>query len=415
MEVLSMLTRRQFLGSGAGVSALTLGGALPGLFARAADDAVKADRGDRVLVVVELAGGNDGLNTVIPFEDDLYHKARPTLHVAKEQVQKLAGPVGLHPSMEAAARLFQEGKLAVVQGVGYPEPDRSHFRSMEIWHTASTGQRPPSAGWLGRTLDASFKEGADDSLTGLALTDSLPQAFLADKLTVPVVRQIENFGTGVGDTPDADPPRAKLLRKLSTGPTVKGEPIPFLRRQAEAAYRTAARLREAAAKYQSDVEYPGDLGAQLRRAAQVIAANLGVRLVWVSQGGYDTHSKQGPTHQALLGELSGALAAFQKDLEKQKAADRVLVMTFSEFGRRVDENGSQGTDHGAASCLFLCGSKVKGGLAGTYPSLAKLGEGDLVHTVDFRAVYATVLEKWLGCDAEKLLGEKFKGMELLKL
>jgi uncharacterized protein (DUF1501 family) len=408
-----MHTRRQFLGRGAGLSAVALGGALPGLFARAADEAAKADRTDRALVVVELAGGNDGLNTVIPFEDDLYHKARPALHVAKEQVQKLTDQIGLHPSMEAAARLFKDGRLAVVQGVGYPEPDRSHFRSMEIWQTGSTAKRAPSTGWLGRVLDTGYKEG-DESIPTLALTDSLPQALTADRLSVPVVRQIENFGTGVGDTPDADPPRAKLLRKLSTGPTVKGEPIPFLRAQAETAYRTAATLREAAAKYQSDVEYPGDLGAQLRRAGQVIAANLGARVLWVSQGGYDTHSKQAPAHQALLGELSGALAAFQKDLVKLKLADRVLVMTFSEFGRRVEENASQGTDHGAASCLFLCGAKVKGGLAGTYPSLAKLGEGDLVHTVDFRAVYATVLEKWLGCDAEKVLGEKFKGLDLLE-
>jgi uncharacterized protein (DUF1501 family) len=409
-----MLTRRQFLGTGAGLPALTLGGAVPALFARAAEDTARADRNDRVLVVVELAGGNDGLNTVIPFEDDRYHKARPTLHVAKDQVRKLTDQLGLHPSMEAAARLFNDGKLAVVQGVGYPEPDRSHFRSMEIWHTASTAPRPPSAGWLGRVLDAGHKDGDDDGLAGLALADSLPQALLADKLSVPVVKQIENFNTGLADTPDADPPRARLLRSLSTGPTVKGEPIAFLRRQAETAYRTAAKLRDAAANYQSGVEYPGDLGAQLRRAAQVIAANLGVRLLWVSQANYDTHSKQAPVHQALLGELSGALAAFQKDLEQHKAADRVLVLTFSEFGRRVDENASQGTDHGAASCLFLCGSKVKGGLAGTYPSLEKLGEGDLIHTVDFRAVYATILEKWLGCDAGKLLGEKFKTMDLLK-
>ncbi len=229
-----------------------------------------------------------------------------------------------------------------------------------------------------------------------------------------MVKQVENFGTAVADTPDADPPRARLLRKLSTGPTVKGEPIPFLRGQAETAYRTAAKLRDAASKYRSDVDYPGDLGAQLRRAAQVIAGGLGVRLLWVSQGGYDTHSKQGPAHQALLGELSGALAAFQKDMEKQKLADRVLVMTFSEFGRRVDENGSQGTDHGAASCMLLCGAKVKGGLAGTYPSLEKLGEGDLIHTVDFRAVYATVLGQWLGRDPDEVLGEKFKPVELLR-
>jgi uncharacterized protein (DUF1501 family) len=321
--------------------------------------------------------------------------------------------MGLHPNMAPAAELFKAGKLAVVQGVGYPEPDRSHFRSMEIWHTASTAKRAPDTGWLGRALDAGFKED-DESIPGQALTDGLPQALLADKLSVPVVKAIENFDAGVGDSPEADPPRAKLIRKLTTGPTVKGEPIPFLRRQAETAYRTAAKLRDAAAKYESRVEYAGDLGAQLKRAAQVILANLGVRVVWVSQGGYDTHSKQGPAHQALLGELAAALAAFQTDMEKHKAADRVLVLTFSEFGRRVDENASQGTDHGAASCLFLCGSQVKGGLVGTYPSLEKLGEGDLVHTVDFRAVYATILDKWFGCDAAKLLGGKFKALQLLK-
>ncbi|HEX5270624.1 MAG TPA: hypothetical protein VFW33_09070, partial [Gemmataceae bacterium] len=246
-----MLTRRQLLGGG--LPAVALGGALPGLFARAADAAAKAASNDRVLVVIELAGGNDGLNTVIPYEDDLYHKARPALHVAKEQVHKLTDRLGLHPSMEAAARLFKDGRLAVVQGVGYPEPDRSHSRSMEIWHTASTAKRPPSAGWLGRALDWEFKDG-DESLTALALTDSLPRALLADKVSVPVVKQTENFGTDVADTPDADPPRARLLRKLSTGPTVKGEPIPFLRARAETAYRAAAKLHDAAGKYRSGVE-----------------------------------------------------------------------------------------------------------------------------------------------------------------
>jgi uncharacterized protein (DUF1501 family) len=180
------------------------------------------------------------------------------------------------------------------------------------------------------------------------------------------------------------------------------------------AYNTAAKLRQAAENYKSDVEYPGGLGDQLKRAAQVISAGLPVRVLWVSQGGYDTHSKQAPAHEALLGELSAALAAFQKDMAKQGSADRVLTLTFSEFGRRVDENASGGTDHGAASCLFLTGSKLKGGLTGTYPSLEKLGEGDLMHMVDFRSVYATILHKWLECDAEKLLGGKFAGLELFK-
>jgi uncharacterized protein (DUF1501 family) len=404
-----MLTRRQFLTRGtAGLSFLSLSGSLPALFADAAEAAAKQDRNDHVLVVVELAGGNDGLNTVIPFEDPLYAKHRPTLAIPKDKVVKLSDHVGLHPALDPLGKLFKAGKLSVVQGVGYPDPDRSHFRSMEIWHTASTAATPPSTGWLGRVLDHEYRPGDDDKVRGLGLADALPQAFQAEKVSVPVVQQLETF-----TAPEEGTPRQKLLRRLSTAPGGKGEPVGFLRRQAATLYRTADQLRAAAEKYRSEAEYNGNFGEQLRKCAQLITADLGVRLLFVSQGSYDTHNQQANAHQTLLTELAASLASFQQDLEKQKCADRVVVMTFSEFGRRVDENASQGTDHGAASCLFLSGTKVKGGLAGSYPSLAKLGEGDLIHTVDFRSVYATVLEKWLGCPSEKLLGAKFPLLDVL--
>jgi uncharacterized protein (DUF1501 family) len=404
-----MLTRRQFLARGAaGVSFLSLGGAAPGLFARAAEEAAKADRNDHVLVVVELAGGNDGLNTVIPFEDPVYYKVRPTLAVPRDKVVRLNDHVGLHPALEPAGKLFREGRLAVVQGVGYPDPDRSHFRSMEIWHTASTAPLPPTTGWLGRVLDQEYRPGDDDKLRGLGLADALPQAFQADKVSVPVVQQVETFSA-----PEEGTPRERLLRRLSTAPAGKGQPVAFLRRQAATLYRTADQLRAAADRYHSDAAYAGNLGEQFRRAAQLIAADIGVRLLFVSQAGYDTHNGQANAQPGLLTELAANLAAFQDDMQKQKCADRVLVMTFSEFGRRVDENASQGTDHGAASCLFLSGAKVKGGLAGSYPSLEKLGEGDLIHTVDFRSVYAALLEKWLGCPSEKLLGAKFPPLDVV--
>jgi uncharacterized protein (DUF1501 family) len=404
-----MLTRRQFLARGAaGVSFLSLGGPVPGLFARAAEAAARADRNDHVLVVVELAGGNDGLNTVIPFEDPRYYKVRPTLAVPRDKVVKLTDHVGLHPALEPAGKLFKEGRLAVVQGVGYPEPDRSHFRSMEIWHTASTAALPPGTGWLGRVLDYEYRPGDDETLRGLGLADALPQAFQAEKVAVPVVQQVETFSA-----PEEGTPKQRLLRRLSTAPGSKGQPVDFLRRQAATLYRTADRLRAAADRYRSDAAYTGGLGDQFRRAAQLISADIRVRLLFVSQGGYDTHNRQADAHQALLTELAANLAAFQDDMHKQKCADRVLVMTFSEFGRRVDENASAGTDHGAASCLFLSGAKVKGGLAGSYPSLEKLGEGDLIHTVDFRSVYATLLDWWLGCPSEKLLGGKFPPLELV--
>jgi uncharacterized protein (DUF1501 family) len=405
-----MISRRQFLaGSAAGVSFVSLGGLMPDFFAHAADAAVKADASDRVLVVVELAGGNDGLNTVIPFDNDLYYKNRPTLGIPKENVVKLGDHVGLHPALAPAGELFKAGKLAVVQGVGYPEPDRSHFRSMEIWHTASTAKTPPTTGWLGRVLDQQYVEGDEEKLRGLALGGSVPQAFQSDKLAVPLVQQVDALAADPGQ----ETARYKLLRKLTTEPATKNGPVGFMRKQATAFYRAADRLREAAGKYKSDVQYQGALGDQFRRAAQIITADLGVRLLFLSQGSYDTHNQQANVHQALFTELAQGLTAFQQDLEGLKAADRVLVMTFSEFGRRVDENASQGTDHGAASCLFLSGSKVKGGLAGKYPSLEKLGDGDLVHTVDFRSVYAAVLDRWLGCPSEKLLGAKFPALDVV--
>jgi uncharacterized protein (DUF1501 family) len=403
-----MLSRRQFLGRSAGVSFVTLSGVMPELFVRAADAAKKADDNDHVLVVVELGGGNDGLNTLIPFENPLYYKNRPSLAVPKPQVIKLSDQVGLHPAMAAAGDMFKAGKLAVVQGVGYPRPDRSHFRSMEIWHTASPSGPAPRTGWLGRVLDHEFKS-EDEKLHGLALTDMLPQAFFAAKLTVPVAAQVERFG----DLSD-EGPQQKLLRRLSSSASGPGDAAAFMSRQAAMTYRAAESLRQSAAKYKSSVEYPGDLGAELRRAAQVITADLGVRLLFVSQGGHDSHSGQNATQPKLLGELAESLAAFQKDLENHGAADRVMVMTFSEFGRRLRENASQGTDHGAASCMFLTGTRVKGALAGSYPSLERLDDGDLIHTVDFRSVYATILERWLGCPAEKLLGRKFPLLDVVR-
>jgi uncharacterized protein (DUF1501 family) len=409
-----MLTRRRFLGSGvgagAGITFVSLGGTVPALFAQAAAESARADQTDHVLVAVELTGGNDGLNTLIPFDDARYYRNRRTLGIPKPEVLKLSDQVGLHPKMTAMAELFKAGRVAIVQGAGYPEPDRSHFRSMEIWHTASVDKAPMTSGWLGRYLDATSPGGVTQSLPGLALTTVLPQAFQAETAVVPVISQIDVFRDEEGETAA----EAKLRRKLSTASASAGGPVAFLRHQAAATYRTADLLKEAASKYKSSVQYPaGDLGDQLRRAAQIINANLGARVLFTSQDGYDTHADQGNAHGELLGTLSEALAAFDKDLATLGFADRVVVMVFSEFGRRVDENASRGTDHGAASCMFLMGSKVKGGLVGQYPSLGQLGDGDLIFSTDFRSVYATLLEHWLGCRMEKVLGQKYPTLDLL--
>ncbi len=404
-------TRRTFLGSGvSGLSFVSLQGTMPGLFAKAAEASRVADSNDHVLVVLELAGGNDGLNTVVPFQDPLYYKNRRRLGLAKNSVLHLSDQVGLNPAMTPMAELFKVGELAIVQGVGYPKPDRSHFRSMEIWHTASTEAISLTTGWLGRSLDDPESIGDDLPVRGMSLTGSMPQVLQADHQVFPVVGQLDSFNQGE----EAGSENGKLRRRLTTGPAAAG-PLGYLRRQSEAVYKMADRLKLATEKYKGGVEYPeGPLGDQLRRAAQIISGRIGVRVLFASQDGYDTHANQLETHGKLLADLSNALAAFRKDLAAQGVADQVLVMAFSEFGRRVDENASAGTDHGAASNLFLLGSKVRGGLVGKYPSLAELGEGDLVYNTDFRSVYATLLDRWLGCPSEKTLGQAFPMLDLIK-
>jgi uncharacterized protein (DUF1501 family) len=401
--------RREFLGI-AGLSFVSLTGFAPRLFAQVAEESAAAAQSDHVLVVVELSGGNDGLNTVIPFENDLYYKNRRTLGIPKANIHKLAEGLGLHPAMESLAELYKEGRVAIVQGAGYPEPDRSHFRSMEIWQTASTEKLAPSVGWLGRFVDNLPQKPDDAALPGLAFTGSLPQACQAEKTVFPVVGELDAFAGAEQPEQTA----IALRRKLTTTSGKSKGSVQFLRRQSAVVYRTVDKLKGAAEKYKSTIEYPGSaLGGQLKHAAQILAGDLGVRVMYVSQDGYDTHSGQAEAHTGLLGDLSTSLAAFDKDLRALGLADKVAVVVFSEFGRRVDENASAGTDHGAASCLFVAGAKIKGGLYGEYPRLDKLGEGDLLFNTDFRSVYATLLEKWLGCPAAKVLGNEFPIMNFV--
>ena len=406
-------TRREFLGV-AGLSFVSLGAFAPRLFAQAAQESAAAAKNDRVLVVVELSGGNDGLNTLIPFENDLYYKNRRVLGIPKANVHKLAEGIGLHPSLEPLAELYKEGRLSVVQGVGYPEPDRSHFRSMEIWQTASIEKIAPLTGWLGRVVDQLPQQADAAALPGLAFTGSLPQACHSEKTVMPVIGELATFA-------NAEQPEQKeiaLRRKSSTASgktTGPGNgPVQFLRNQSAAVYRTVDKLKVASEKYKSTVEYPGSpLGGQLKHAAQILAGDLGVRVMYTSQDGYDTHSNQLEQHAGLLADLAASLAAFDKDLQNLGLADQVAVVVFSEFGRRVDENASSGTDHGAASCLFVAGAKVKGGLCGEYPRLNKLKEGDLIFNTDFRSVYATLLDKWLGCESKKILGSEFPALNFV--
>jgi uncharacterized protein (DUF1501 family) len=399
-------SRREFLRHGlGGVTLLASGLSMPGFLSRTARASALGPGGDRILVVVQLSGGNDGLNTVIPYADDLYHRARPTLRITPDRVLRLDDALGLHPDMTGFKRLFDRGLLNVVGGVGYPNPDRSHFRSMDIWHTASLRPEDSKDGWLGRAVG---RLGAGDAAGALHLDDAvLPLALVADGQAVPSIRGIDAFRLAEG--------AGEIEAAVCARRPGAMDDLLFVQRTAVSSCRSARRLEQVAAGDQAEVEYPPyGLASRLRQMAQLIGAEFGARIYYTSMGGFDTHAKQVLAHGPLLRELSESVAAFYDDLERRGLADRVLLMTFSEFGRRVKENGSQGTDHGAGAPMFLAGPGCRPGLGGVRPDLAALEDGDVRFGLDFRAVYASILDGWLGVDSAAVLGQRFAGVELIK-
>jgi uncharacterized protein (DUF1501 family) len=389
-----------------------------------------------ILVVLQMAGGNDGLNTVIPYADDAYHIARPRLRVATDQILKINNHLGLNPKLAGLKSLYDEGHVAIVQGVGYPNPNRSHFRSTEIWQTASDADRTQSEGWLGRYFD-SCCSGADPTV-GVAIGEETPQAFAAKNPTGITFSRPEQFRfqpsergkgelsaeevffrqlneSGAGDEGGTATSNAggsigaipgKARNDLST--------LDFLQRTALDAQLSSDKILAIARKYRSTVPYPpGQLAASLNIIARMIAGGLPTRVYYASQGGFDTHAGQLNTHDRLMGEFNGAIAAFVADLKQQGNFERVLLMTFSEFGRRVQENANGGTDHGAAAPMFVLGGAIKAGLFGKYPSLTDLDHGDLKFNTDFRSVYGTVLDRWLKAPSESVLGRKFPTLSIV--
>ncbi|MBM3947538.1 MAG: DUF1501 domain-containing protein, partial [SAR202 cluster bacterium] len=361
------------------------------------------------LVMVQLSGGNDGLNTLIPFADDRYYQARPNLAVSRTEVLKLTGAAGFHPQMGKLHHVFEHELLAVVQGVGYPNPNRSHFRSLEIWQTSET-ERVLTTGWLGRYVDAECR-GSDNPAPVVNFGDKQPLTLAAER---PRVITLENPALlkwqPRGEAAEAER-RAfgRINQSFGPGP----DNVSFLARVASGAQSFYGRLEEAMRRYRSAVVYPEFRFSQnLKLVAQMITAEFPTRIYYVELPGFDTHAAQSNRHAALLQELSEGLGSFLHDLHKQGHLQRTLVVTFSEFGRRVAENRSGGTDHGAGSMLFLAGGGVKGGFYGTAPDLEDLQSGDLKHQVDFRSVYATVLEQWLGAGSEPILGSRFPTLPL---
>jgi uncharacterized protein (DUF1501 family) len=400
-----MTNRRDFLK----VSSLVgLGATVPTFLARtalAAPDAAKPGAKDTILVVVQLTGGNDGLNTVIPYKDDLYVSYRPTIKVPADRVKKVNDSIGLHPSLDGLAALLEDKALSVVQAVGYPNPSQSHFRSMDIWHAASTAETL-TEGWVGRALKSmnapAFHVAGNNEAAPLALSGSPAR--------VPSITSIEDFQLKLADKAG----KAVIEGAAKAG----GKPglLDFVQKTALNTYASSQRLQEVGKNYEPKVPYPATgLANRLKLCAQLIDAGMGARVFYVSIDGFDTHANQGGpqgAHANLLAEVSGAITAFYKDLAARGHKDRLLVMTFSEFGRRAKENGSRGTDHGSGAPMFLVGGKVKPGPVGAHPSLKDLEMGNLKFGTDFRQVYAAILDQWLGVPSKDVIGGSFKPVEL---
>jgi len=399
-------TRREFLKTSAAAATLVAAaGSIPGFLtrsARAAFSPTPVD--DRVLVIVQLSGGNDGLNTVVPFENDDYHNARPTLRVESQAVHRLTDELGLHPRMGALKGLYDDGALSVVTNVGYPNPDRSHFRSMDIWHTADVRPEDRDTGWIGRVSDRLAVPGAPPFAVHLDDAE-LPLALVAQESTAPSLRDIDSLRLQ-GD------PRT-LGERLGRVRVDASDDLQFVQRVAVSSCEQAARL-ERVDTTAGATQYPGfRLASRLQQIAQLIDSGFGARIYYTSIGGFDTHARQDLAHGPLLNELSESVAAFQRDLDRRALADRVVLMTFSEFGRRVKENGSRGTDHGAGAPMFLVGRPVAPGVHGDAPNLANLVEGDVPHDLDFRRVYATMLDRWLRVDSQMALGARYAPVKVL--
>lgn len=407
------LTRRDFLHLGLGSSTLlACGTSVPNFLATSAR-AIAASPSkrwqERVLVALELTGGNDGLNTVVPYRDDNYHKYRPKIHVRANSLHKIDDRMGLHPSLGGLARLHQERQLAIIQSVGYPNPSRSHFRSMAIWQTATPDPASGTQGWLNRCLEQRTPSGTD--APALHIGDSeMPQA-LAGGLHVPSLTNLEQVRRRLGLADGADAQQQRIaLDEISVQPREQpGSHLQFIQRSALVTYASSARLEEILrGGPTSALGYPPYLLAnRLHLIAQLIKAGLTTSIYYAQLGGFDTHLNQVGTHPALLQELGGSLRAFFADLNGVGEAKRVLVLIYSEFGRRLAENASGGTDHGTAAPVFLVGPGVRPGLHGPYPNLEDLEDGDPKYAIDFRSVYATILDRWLNCSSDKVLGSKF--------
>jgi uncharacterized protein (DUF1501 family) len=414
-------TRREFLQLGLGSSTLlACGPTIPTFLARSALAAPAGDRSTgRVLVVVELSGGNDGLNTVVPYGDDAYRKHRPKLQVAAGSLHKVDDHVGLHPALDGLSELLKQGKLAIVQSVGYPNANRSHFESMAIWQTASLAPDDHASGWLNRGVSRRTSP-ADGDGAAIHIGDTeLPRALAGDALSVPSLTRLDQVvrRLGVPDHAGVVAQSAALDRIVHLPRGTAGSHLEFVQRSQVVTFTSSARIEDTLRRGKSDEEMnytDFGLAQRFKLIAQLIKSGLSTSIYYVQLDGFDTHQNQLEGHAALLTEFSQSISAFFQDLEQAGEEKRVLLLAFSEFGRRLTENASRGTDHGTAAPVFLAGPAVHSGLHGPYPNLTDLEDGDPRHAVDFRRIYATILDHWLNCPSKLVLGQAFAWLPVLR-
>ena len=376
-----------------------------------------SNRKDPVLVVLQMSGAYDALNTLVPYNDPLYMDYRPVLKVEPEEVLAIDDKVGFHPAMAPLKELYDQGKVAVIQGIGYPNPIRSHFRSMDIWHTAEPAKMV-TEGWLGRAI-RELDPHKENILTAVNFGRGLPRALAAPGVSVASVGNLETYGVLTGIEGEDQRTEALDMFARMYSPMIGTGPVnDYLSQTGLDALKGADILRTAPERYSSTVEYNGDPFAQwVKNIAQVHLAEFGTRILYtgLNPGVFDTHANQATAFSKLWAECSNAISDLYQDLKEHQANEEVVFLMFTEFGRRVQENGS-GTDHGSGGVAFVIGDAVKGGLYGEYPSLEanKLDEGDLQWNNDFRGTYATLVEKWMGLDSQPILGGSFEQFDFIK-
>ena len=368
-----------------------------------------ATKKDPILVVIQLTGGNDYLNTLIPHGDSLYYDNRPNVGISPDDVLRIDDHLGFNPAMAPIKTLYDQGNVAVINGIGYPNPNRSHFRSMDIWHTAEP-DKVGNDGWLGRVI-RDLDPNSENVLTGVNFGRGLPRALAMTGVPVASVAVLETYGVLTGITEPAERDQALDVFARMYAPALGTGPVmDYLGQTGLDALMGADILKKAPETYRSSIEYDASpIGQNLQGIAKVLLADIGTRIFYTQHGGYDTHANEGPAHPKLWSELSQSISDFYADLMEHDSSDNVLMFVFSEFGRRVRDNGS-GTDHGSGGLALAIGDAVQGGMYGEYPSLKEsdLLEGDLNFGVDFRGVYGTMVERWLGLDAKVVVGGTFE-------